>query len=308
MFSDYKLRVINLYLEKSRCRELPLNLLNSSPARLREECAVAAAERLSKRDEAALKVFFGSFSSPEDLYYLIKKADADKFKPLDNWMKRKSGDTDDKNVELLAWLIDFPERPYINSYMRNSPAYHAAEGLSPAERTVGHSQPQSGRPEAAGPGEDMDGQFLRYPAASGAQSPGAVFLSAKRSWSEKLPFLLAPAALIMFMLIFFAMNGDFRKKDTCMYWAGDRFVRANFDQKIPNVQLVALDTFRLNNFFKITRTDTLGPQCVGKIWYSKINKQVEFFTTGGMHPRHPDRQLKPVSLYMFKKYIQRKAE
>lgn len=41
----------------------------------------------------------------------IRRFDPDKFKPLVNFLK-KNLNTNEKNVELLAWLIDFPARPY----------------------------------------------------------------------------------------------------------------------------------------------------------------------------------------------------
>jgi hypothetical protein len=42
----------------------------------------------------------------------IRKFDTDKFKPLGNFIKRNTADTEDKNVELLAWLIGYEPRPY----------------------------------------------------------------------------------------------------------------------------------------------------------------------------------------------------
>ncbi|MGE9310792.1 hypothetical protein ACLOAU_04080 [Niabella sp. CJ426] len=41
----------------------------------------------------------------------IKRFDIDKFKPLQNFLK-KPVNTREKNIELLAWLIDFKFRPY----------------------------------------------------------------------------------------------------------------------------------------------------------------------------------------------------
>lgn len=43
----------------------------------------------------------------------IRRFDPDKFKPLNNFLK-KGTNTDLKNIELLAWLIDFRPRPYSN--------------------------------------------------------------------------------------------------------------------------------------------------------------------------------------------------
>ncbi len=43
----------------------------------------------------------------------IRGFETDKFKPLDNYLKGHTERTDDKNLELLAWLIDFRHRPHI---------------------------------------------------------------------------------------------------------------------------------------------------------------------------------------------------
>jgi len=88
-----------------------------------------------------------------------------------------------------------------------------------------------------------------------------------------------------------------------MYWNGSHYKSINCEQKLPNIQVVALDTFRLNYFEKITKTDTLTENCIGKIWYSKIDNEVEFFTTGGMHPEYPDKALKLITEHIFNKYI-----
>jgi len=41
----------------------------------------------------------------------VKKCDVDKFKPLCNFINRNLK-THERNFELLAWLVNFPQRPY----------------------------------------------------------------------------------------------------------------------------------------------------------------------------------------------------
>jgi len=41
----------------------------------------------------------------------VKKCDADKFKPLCNFIT-KNLKTHERNFELLAWIVNFPQRPY----------------------------------------------------------------------------------------------------------------------------------------------------------------------------------------------------
>ena len=88
-----------------------------------------------------------------------------------------------------------------------------------------------------------------------------------------------------------------------MYWASDHYVSSSCDEKVPNVNIIVLDGSKLNHFKKITRPDTLELVDINKVWYSKINKKVEFYTAPGHHPEHPDKQLKPLTKYMFLKYV-----
>ncbi len=58
-----------------------------------------------------LKTFFQIPLDQELRISTVKKFDVDKFKPLSNFFKFGLN-TRDKNIELLAWLIDFKLRPY----------------------------------------------------------------------------------------------------------------------------------------------------------------------------------------------------
>ena len=112
MFADYKAQVILFYKKKRTSGALSLNLLHSTPAKLRAECVAVISERYLNKDENTLKLFFGSKSDMTAYIQAIRKFDADKFKPLDNFLKGITNDTDDKNIELLALLINFEPRPY----------------------------------------------------------------------------------------------------------------------------------------------------------------------------------------------------
>ncbi|MEN5232803.1 hypothetical protein [Sphingobacterium faecium] len=48
--------------------------------------------------------------------------------------------------------------------------------------------------------------------------------------------------------------------------------------------VIALNQNRLENFQRIDGKDTSSMEDVGKIWYSKIGNEVEFFTSPVNHP------------------------
>jgi hypothetical protein len=49
--------------------------------------------------------------------------------------------------------------------------------------------------------------------------------------------------------------------------------------------------------------DSITLKSTGKLWYLKRNKSLEIFTAPGNHPEELNKQLKPLSAYMIKKYI-----
>jgi len=101
----------NFWKKKALCL-LSINLEHSTPANLRNECLVLFKHGLKKRDESTLKSFFELPLEKELKPGAIRKFEISKFKPLNNFLHGSTHATSDKNIELLAWLIDFPHRPY----------------------------------------------------------------------------------------------------------------------------------------------------------------------------------------------------
>lgn len=112
MLEDYKKAVISDYHDKKEKGLLSLNLAHPTPAKLRNESLVALKSRTKKEDHAFIKDFFNFGTKSEDYSRSIERFDADKLRPLVRLLKGLIEDTDPRNVELLAWLIDFEPRPY----------------------------------------------------------------------------------------------------------------------------------------------------------------------------------------------------
>lgn len=113
LFIDYKKHVFNQYEEAKKRAQLSENLLRPTPAKIRAECLLVLKERYNQQQDAkSLRLFFGHQVSATDWEREMKKIDIDRFKPLTNFLKGKTRDTEDKNIELLAWLIDIQPRPY----------------------------------------------------------------------------------------------------------------------------------------------------------------------------------------------------
>ena len=110
---NYTTLLIAEYKRKIANNEISQLLSKSTPARIRRECVTAYQERYNRKDEQILKAFFGLPENGKSYLNHIRGFETDKFKPLDNYLKGHTERTDDKNLELLAWLIDFRHRPHI---------------------------------------------------------------------------------------------------------------------------------------------------------------------------------------------------
>jgi hypothetical protein len=118
---DYIKLVTKEYKRKRTDRELSLLLAQSSPAKIRQACLHLYKEhydkkdeRLLKKDQQALRDFFGPAEHGRQFLQQIHGFETDRFRPLDYYLKEKNENTDDKNIELLAWLIDFKHRPFVS--------------------------------------------------------------------------------------------------------------------------------------------------------------------------------------------------
>jgi len=112
MLDDYKKAVIFSYLEKKENNLLSSNLTHPTPGQLRDECLLVLHSRPEVKDEKIIKDFFNLGAESHDYSHNIMRFDVDKLRPLAKIMRGKIEDTGIKNIELLAWLIDFNPRPY----------------------------------------------------------------------------------------------------------------------------------------------------------------------------------------------------
>jgi hypothetical protein len=111
MRENYRIEIQRFYEKKKSSGELSLNLMYPTAAKLRNECLALFRTGLNDADYRTLKSFMERPDSEELHESAIRRFDPDKFKPLNNFL-RKGTNTDEKNIELLAWLIDFRPRPY----------------------------------------------------------------------------------------------------------------------------------------------------------------------------------------------------
>lgn len=143
-------------------------------------------------------------------------------------------------------------------------------------------------------GKRPPGTWIKY-AASGIVAIGiAVFAFYKTGGNDKIENNSSKP------LAFIAATKD---NESCMYWTGDHYEQTSCNQKHGDTLIIALDSTKLLHFKKITRPDTITKNAIGHVWYIKINREIEFYTSDGNHPLDEKRRLKPITAYMIDKYI-----
>lgn len=294
----YSKAVLAYYRQKLAADELSLYIRQLSAGSFKEACLEVRKERFNRRDELPLKAFFGEGSDQDACLLAINGLDTDKFKPLINFIKGKTKKPDDKVVELVAWLIDFKDRPYdprknysIALHPPQDPLIDKDLDVSPTGPAENENGPQPISPE---PIKDSPQK----------NSPGAPIERKKRK-----RIILAITISIAFGMV---VIWTWPRKPTparidgtqsCMFWADDRYQPISCNQKVDNVQVIALDSVKLYHFKKITRPDTITENALGSIWYVRFHGVYECYTSPGYHPLDTNLQLRLLTDYVLIKHI-----
>lgn len=284
MFADYQAEVLRSYHTKKAENAISLKLIHPTPAKLRDACEETVNNRLLRKDMNAIRSFFGDYGDATAYVKAIRKFDVDSFRPLNKFLRGDIKSTDAKNIELLAWLIDFEPRPYradsdLFIKMEHEIAVTSKEkGIEKHEVERESSQPLQ-----------ESTVVTRVPAKE---------IRLSDTW--KVAVLIAVTLLLGAVgFLYWGHN----EPEECMIWTVDRYRPVSCSQKSGNMLIMALDTVKVAHFKKIMRPDTITANSLGRVWYSKIDNEVEFFTSDGYHPIHTERRLKPLTLYMLNKYI-----
>jgi len=314
MFERYKMLVLQKYQQKvSDDRTFSPNLVNPTPAKVKAECIQVCEERFLKIDEGVLRIIFRQHDGPAAYRTAIKQRDTDTFKPLCNFLKGGTTNTEEKNVELLAWLIDFEPRPYAN--WRNSIKLTDGDNFADSARQEENSEDPDDLTTGEGLKEKTDvfsGDQTSKPENFQLQTTGIKNIDGlARSTPRKTLLFMCLSAITCIGAYIIAghISGDVlsSKAVECMYWDEDHYQPVPCNKKIDGLPVYALDTAKVSHLRKINMPDTLTRMAIGTVWYSKIDGNVEFFTSGGFHPIVTTRRLKPVTELIINKYARQQA-
>jgi C1A family cysteine protease len=94
-----------------------------------------------------------------------------------------------------------------------------------------------------------------------------------------------------------------------MVWVKNHYQAVEYDKVKDTADAIPLNQYALDNFKKITVSDTAtffknGDYNRPLVWYGKSSnkKEYEYFNQPGLHPE-TGKTLKPISRYIIKKYI-----
>jgi hypothetical protein len=285
---DYTKAVLADYHKKKAANELPFDMKQLSPARFRAACLEVCRERYNRKDERLLKAFFGEAADQKACLLAIDGSKIDKLKPLINFLKQKTNKRiDDKNIELLAWLINFKDRPC------EAGKKYSTDGIGPEIPQV---PPIEMRIEV-GPQETSEKEEKSGPATS---EPKEI------SGKSKKVILTVTILVVLGMVVHWVYPSNSTLptgRQACMFWANDHYQPVSCNQKMENVQVIALDSEKMVHFIKITRPDTITLNAVGHVWYAKYKGNIEFYTSDGFQPFDPNLRLKHITSYIIRKYI-----
>lgn len=298
-FDDYEKAVVAYYHYRKEKGELSLLLVNLKPANLKKECRIVCQERYSRKDEQILRAFFEQAGNKEAILQSIELCKIDKFKPLIQFLNGETNKPAEKQIELLAWLVDFRPRPHDSRNSYENPDISVRREM-PAQKTkIEESRDELVNIEDE---EDVDEDekelqevvkvkkafnFNLWKGAIVIGLLGVLVNCARVYWSKSNEASL------------FQSIGP----QTCMFWDGERFRQISCSSKPGDTMVVALDSQRLNQVMKITRPDTITDAAIGHVWYCRYRGNYEFYTGGGYHPLDPNLRLKPITHFIIGRHV-----
>lgn len=307
MSRDYAKVVLATYEKKKFSGELSPNLLNPTPGTIREECLANYGKDDQSKDDEVFRLFFGKYEGKGGYFQILENSPAEKFRQMPKILNGKVPKPGLKYIELLAWLIDFSPRP-ITSYhlsLRNNSIIELKENdklVKEDEVRIGESNKtadnsNNGKEIEATPSTKDIVDVPTFP-----QNLPTKLIDEPRKGIKKLNFIQRTGIVATLGLIMGVAYWKGVPPDGCMYWTGTEYKAVDCDTQIKDAQVIALNQQKLDHFKKITLPDTMTFNSLKKVWYSKINNQVEFFTSKGKHPVNGERILKPVTIYILEKY------
>jgi hypothetical protein len=288
--NEYKELVLAAFDREFRANRLPQELVLPTAGTLKAEAIKVCSKRFDPRDEAVLASFIKAEPGAADYLRAIQNCDYQIFRPLSTFLNNRTRATSFRNIQLLAWLIDFKPRPFHPGLI--IPADVASEPEPIIFTPLANAQPVSGY-HIHTPTESKDNK-PNIPLAlehdrekkPGGQS-GTPYNTADIRWLIGIAGLLIGG---VFTWLFWPV-------DRCMYWDDDHYIASSCHVPKIDTPLVRLDPAKLRGFQRLHHVDTLTYNSVNKFWYVRIGGIIEVYSADGKHPVYPNKKLAPLTFY-----------
>jgi hypothetical protein len=271
-FEDYVIAIKQQY-EVTKLEDKTGLLFNPTPGNLKKLCSNLVEVRTSKSDQEIFMAFF-NFENKENRSRQIEKFDADKLRPLEYFMKGRTGVPQQTVLDLIAVLIDFNPRPFRE--------FFKGDGIGPKPK-----DDEEGGKEAGG-------------------MPGKTVVE-KGKTSRKFIAILVASALLFGG---YALKTELFPSKDCIQWNKDHYEEVVCEGKkigFANINPIFKKEERLLDFKKIQVDEKTVFFKEGQpvVWYIKQNNKCEFFNGPGLHPIS-GKPLKPITEYIVQKHVLKK--
>ncbi|NDV16529.1 hypothetical protein GO009_10870 [Muricauda sp. TY007] len=276
---SYKREILEKY-RKDKGGEMRGYLANPTRRQIREACLWLLDKRRLKYDEQTLNRFF-QFEEGKNRVLHVQQFKADKFLPIVKFLKEKTGDTGTENLELIAWLIDFRPRPYVE--------YLKSNNSTSGEFSIDNSEPEI-------VDETANTKTVTNP------PPWKLIVA--------IGFVLVTITLTTLVLKNQSSNSQTLSPNQCMAWADTLYVEVSCATKPYSkygTSVEPLDKMKLENFKKV-EVDMATQFFAEKtnkplIWYYKNkNGEIEYYTAPGLHPINGE-TLRKITPYIIQTYV-----
>lgn len=287
MYKDYQEAIVRYFHYQLSKKKIENNLLDPTPANVKQECLNRAESGVTPKDIGALRSFFGRTITAENAAERINSRKPDFYKTVTNMLIGETRNPTNKNYELLGWLIDFPHRPYDSTFVYDE----VCKGFKANfEKTIipPPTPPKSSiwsriqellksRIGLAGVGVIAVGSWMFFAGKTfGVQDQNNRVFQAEK-----------PTATT-------AKSGT-----VCLIWTGFEYSTTDCDK--PNAIVEGPNDKREMKL--ITRPDTITEASINKVGFITIKFKPEFYTTTGTHPIHRDRFVRRLSRLIYEKEI-----
>lgn len=341
-YPDYTKLVIAAYEKKLQNGELSPLLATITRGSIRQQCLNVYRGRLQngeREERNVLEAFFGVPPEGENFSSQIEFFNLNKFRQVEKLVKKRLKNAGLENVELLAWLIDFPHRPYGRDVVLN-PEELAIINQKPTgpddvepekenliideDKTIvkeGMTSPVdagafsefSEQVDLVSPKQAKKADQTKEKHIQDTTQPTSDSTKKKNKSKWLVPYLILGFVLVGGTYVLWQrehnrqMSSGIANTD-CMYWTGDHYEKTLCNLPQAGRLLLPFDKEKKDKFQRILRVDTITAWSIGRIYYIQNNGGYEFYTAGGMHPIETTRYLRKLTQTVFNNQFGQRGE